>query len=248
MALGQKIVHQLELDNRGAVLERWLAHHLAELMSEADQAEGPAKTAAEQRAVDIILKLWMHRRALPEQVDPIGGYRKAISVLGRLMPESNPWPRYRWQASHEDILHDMFETLSRIVLGGVLLTQVTHPRSISETESKVLEDEEIFLQETLERWMPFFSLPPETPKFDIKIVDMDVAEESGEDQDASSEEEHDALPSDQQAARTEQSLHNAIVTNLERMQTDLSELLTRWKQMKNDEHESGEDHSLDEDD
>ncbi len=101
LALGQAIVRELELDDRGAVLERWLAHHLAELMSEADREVGPTKAAAEQQAVDLILRLWMHRRVLPEPVDPLGGYRDAIAVLGRLMPEADPWARYRRHGSYK---------------------------------------------------------------------------------------------------------------------------------------------------
>lgn len=240
LALGQAIVRELELDDRGAVLERWLAHNLAELMSEADRAVGPAKAAAEQQAVDVILKLWMHRRALPEPVDPLGGYRNAIAVLSRLMPEADPWRRYRQHGHYEDILHEMFETLSRVVLGGILLTQVTRAGSISEAESKALEDEEVFLQAEIKRWMPFFVLPPQRPTFEIKIVDPKAAEDA-EGQDDSSKFDHDDLTPEQQAARSETSLHSAIIANLERMQTDLDTLLTRWRSAAPNESELDED-------
>lgn len=244
LALGQAIVRQLELDDRGAVLERWLAHHLAELMSEADRTVGPAKAAAEQQAVDLILKLWMHRRALPEPVDPLGGYRNAIAVLSRLMPEANPWRRYRQRGHYEDILHEMFETLSRVVLGGILLTQVTRAGSISDAESTALENEEVFLQAELERWMPFFALPPQRPTFEIKLVDPGAAEDA-KDQDDSSKVDHSDLIPEQQAARAEDSVHSAIIANLERMQTDLDTLLNRWRSAMPNETELGEDETGD---
>jgi hypothetical protein len=228
LALGQAIVHELKLDDRGAVLERWLAHHLAELMSEADRAVGPAKAVAEQQAVDIILKLWVHRRALPEPVDPLGGYRNAIKVLGHLMPEADPWRRYHRHGSSEDLLHEMFETLSRIVLGGILLTQYRRTRSISEAELKALEDEETFLEAELGRWMKLLNIPPQSLKIEAKVDDPDSAEDA-EYQNNPSESEYDDLTPEQQAARFESSVHSAIVANLERMKTDLDTLLSRWR-------------------
>lgn len=76
--------------------------------------------------------------------------------------------------------------------------------------------------------MPFFNLPPQRPKVEFKIVDQDETE-SIETKNGSPEVDTDDLTSEQQAVRTEASVHSAIVKNLERMQTDLATLLTRWK-------------------
>jgi hypothetical protein len=236
LALGQAIVHELELDNRGAVLNRWLAHYLAELMSEIDKSTGPAKATAQQQAVDIILKLWMHRRALPEPVDPLGGYRNTIAVIGRLMPEANPWARYSNQGAYDNLLYQMFETTRRIVLGGVLLTTAQRARSVSQAESAALEGEEIFLMKMLEEWEPFFTFPAGIPKVNVMFTDPDSTPEQDVPEDIT---EEDTLTSDQ-------SVHLAIVENLERMQSDLTELLTRWKRAapevsQFDEEEDNED-------
>ncbi len=245
LALGQAIVRQLELDERGEVLERWLAHHLAELISEADHAAGLEKAAAERQAIDLILKLWMHRRALPEPVDPMGGYRNAISVLGRLMPEADPWRRYRKNGSYEDLLHETFQILCRIVLGGILLTQATRTRSISEVESKALAEEEVFLREELERWLTFVTLPPQRPEVEIELVGSDAAEEA-EAQEDSSEDSQGDLKGEQQAVPTQASIHSAIVANLELMQTDLASLLARWTNSAPKESEPDEVRVVDE--
>ena len=235
MELGQAIVSELELDDRGSVLERWLAHHLSELMSEAVNAVGSEKMAAEQRAVDIILKLWMHRRALPEPVDPLGGYRDAIGVLGRLMPEADPWGRFRRNDTAEDLLHEMFETLTRIVLGGVLLTEQARSRLLSEAETKSLEEEETFFIKSLDHWMEFFNRLPNTQDVEIKILT-----ENTEDKDATSEIKK-GDPTLQQQDGQEGSLHSAILVNLEHMQMNLARLLTRWRKAASDETELGED-------
>ena len=245
MALGQVIVRQLELEDRGTVLERWLAHHLAEVIAEVDQSVGLAKEASGARAVDLILKLWAHRRALPESVDPLGGYRKAVEVLGRLVPEANPWARYRGSDTLDELLHEMFKLLSRIVLAGLVFTQVSRARPVPAEESRELEEEEAYLQSVFEQWMPFFPHPQ--PKSEIKIesVNADAAEGVELDRESvrignSDDQDH---ATDEQAAPDDVRLHAAIVSDLERMQTDLAKLLTRWRESRPSRREGNGENS-----
>lgn len=232
MALGQVIVQQLELHDRGTVLERWLAHHLAEVITEAGRAEGPAKAASEAQAVQLILKLWAHRRALPEPVEPLGGYRKAAEVLGRLGPNANPWASYRQPDTYDGLLREMFELLCKIVLAGVLLTQVSRVRRVTEEEFKALEEDEQYLRSTLEQWMQFVARSPSRPEIEIEFVNADTTESTDADQELarvgdSIEQDH---ASDEQVRLDDASLHAAIASNLERMQADLTDLLTRWRE------------------
>ena len=213
LALGQGIVRQLELASRGEVLARWLAHHLAEVMAEADDSIGTSKEAAEARAVQLILKLWGWRRALPEPVDPLGGYREAIKVLGQLMPKADPWERYRL-GTYDDSLQKMFKILSTSVVHGLLLTKLSRTRPITEEESKCLEEEERYLQSALEHWMQFTPVDPEA------ATDTEV--------DGASEQPTDSRSGDD-APDEQTALHAAILANLERMQIELAELLTRWR-------------------
>lgn len=229
LALGQVIVEQLELADRGLVLDRWLAHHLAELIVAAQTGAGPAKVEAEQRAVDLIMKLWLHRRALPEPVDPLGGYRKAITVLERLMPEADPWARYHRGGPFEDLLHEMFDVLRRVIFGGVLLTQITRPRPISEPEAEALEAEEAHLLSVLEGWEPFLDLGPPRPKFMVEIRSADAVDETEPPAEAD-EDDWESLSPEDQARRAERSLHSAITANLERLQSNLDALLERWRE------------------
>ena len=164
------IVRQLDLNERGQVLERWLAHHLAEVMNEADEAVGSAKADAEARAVGLILKLWTHRRALPASIDPLDGYGKAIKVLGLLMPDANPWRQFRRSDTCEDLLYDMFGILSRIVVSGLLLTQVSYVRTITTEEFKGLEEDEIRLHSMFEEWKSVLHPHPK-PKIGIKFIE-----------------------------------------------------------------------------
>ena len=226
MALGQVIVRQLELADRGEVLERWLAHHLAEVIAEAVNSTGPSKNEAEARAVELILKLWSRRRGLPEPVDPLGGYRDAIKLLGQLMPDSNPWRGFRRSDTYDDLLRDMFEILSKSVVLGLLLTQGSRTRPITEAESKGLEEEEKYLLSALEQWMQFAPPARPEPKVSIMLVDPETA--TAVDSDKEQEQPDDSgsendTPDDQTALRA------AILANLERAQTDLAKLLTLWR-------------------
>ena len=232
LALGQVIVRQLELQDRGTVLERWIAHHLAEVIAEASRAVGPAKRASEAQAVDLVLKIWAHRRALPESVDPLGGYRKAAEVLGLLMPEANPWAHYSQPSTYEGLLREMFELLSTIVVAGVLLTQVSRVRPITEEELKALEEDERHLHSTMEQWMLLVARSPSRPEVKIKFVSTGTTE--GAEADRESERVIDSSDqdrtSDEQVGPDDADLHAIITSTLERMQTDLTDLLTRWRE------------------
>ena len=231
LALGRLIVRQLELEDRGTVLECWLAHHLAEVMAEADRTDGPPKAAAETRAVDLILKLWMYRRALPEPVDPLGGYRNAVAVLGRLTAEANPWRNFQHSNTYEELLQETFAILSRIVLAGLLLTQISRPRPITAEELEGLEEEEIFLRSKLEEWMSFFSRSQSGDEIDTEVVDSDIAEPV---EDTARPERPDGPDNadrtqDGQVPQDEAVFHSIIVENLERMRENLGVLLDRWR-------------------
>ena len=214
------------------MLDRWLAHHLAEVLIETDRAVGPAKAASESQAVDLILKLWVHRRALPEPVDPLGGCRKAVEMLGRLVPEANPWAHSRQPDSRDRLLREMFQILSKIVLAGLYLTQISRSRPTTAEESRLLDEEELYLKTAFEQWMPLFPRMQAKPETQTEFVGTDAPE--GAKQDGKSErlddsDSHDPAP-DEQMASVDAQLHAGIASNLEHMQADLAKLLIRWRE------------------
>ena len=245
LALGRVIVRQLELEDRGSVLERWLAHHLAEIIAKAHRATGSAKAASEAQAVDLILKLWVHRRALPEPVDPLGGCRKAIEVLDRLAPEADPWSRFRRPDGYDGLLHEMFRILSRTVLFGLLLSQVSRVRPITAEESKGLEEEEKYLQSMLEQWTPFVSRPRPEPEIRIKFTDSDPAQDSvpNSASERPGESDRQKRVPDDQVEPDDVRLHTAILADLERMQANLADLLTRWRESQPGDRDGRDDMS-----
>ena len=208
-----------------------MAHHLAEILTEIKETEGQERELLESRAVDLILRIWSHRRALPDPADPLAGYREAVEVLGRLMPESNPWA-FKRSISNDQVglLKEMFETLSRAVHAGLVLTSVSEPRAITPSEARALEGEESRIVEMLEKWRPLVVPPYQEiqlrfvePPGDPEPLETEVAEPptfaSGQDEGA------ERTPTD------ETSLRAAIIEDLKRMQSQLAHLLERWRSL-----------------
>ena len=120
MRLGARIVRELELEPGVDTLGRWMAHHLAEVMQEVESAEGSDKEQAQERAVDLILKLWSHRRNLPRGAYPLNDLKVVMSVIRQLRPEASP---YQWHSTNETekLLARIFNGLRLVVTHGVLL-------------------------------------------------------------------------------------------------------------------------------
>ena len=165
-------------------------------------------------------------------IDPLGGYRKAVQVLGRLIPEANPWAYYHRTGTYEDLLREMFELLGMIILAGVLLTQVSRVRPIAEVELKALEEEERYFLSTLEQWMPVVARSSSKPEIEFEFIDTYTTEDAEPDRESErvGESGDRERASEEQVRSDEVSIHAMIVSNLERMQTDLADLLTRWRE------------------
>ncbi|MFE7184267.1 hypothetical protein [Streptomyces erythrochromogenes] len=80
MKLGEKILHELDAGT-GDMLTRWIAHHIADLITRADHARmaGTAEEATHtaEQCRRAILDLWAHRTAWPNGWPPPGAKRMA---------------------------------------------------------------------------------------------------------------------------------------------------------------------------
>lgn len=206
-----------------------MAHHLAEVLTEAKGSTGPEKADAEARAVELVLRVWRHRQALPDRATPLGAYRKAIKVLERMMPDANPWIR-RPSNGYEGLLAEMFDILGRATYAGLLLTSVSEPRPPTPEEIDALDEGERRLLALLEKWRSF--APRTDPKIQITFVSPDEAEDSADQDEASTAvaaPQEGAADPTEAAERSDADLHSAITEDLERMQALLADLTTRWR-------------------
>jgi hypothetical protein len=231
LALGQELVQNLELDARGSTLERWMAHHLAEVMKVAETAVGAEKVEATNRAADLIQRVWSKRSSLPASADPLGGYRDAIAVLSRMMPDANPWAAYGGRHGQLGLLRDLFDTMAKVVVGGILLTLAHPPREVSDVELLALEKEERLLLEFLAWWEKVVRPPfPGIVRFVVE-PDAETNNMEGEEQKTASREaaaaEVEASPSE---AEVRHRSRGAVAEDLERLRGDLDTLIRRWRE------------------
>lgn len=85
--LGKLLVKQLGLENSVDTLARWMAHYIAELMTAASKATGKNKAAAEVKCFETILKLWAHRRMLPNRKRPLENFEPIFELLDSIHPD-----------------------------------------------------------------------------------------------------------------------------------------------------------------
>jgi len=88
VALGKKLVAELGLGDSVDTLGRWMAHHIAELVQEAEGATGDDRLAKQAQLRDAILALWAHRFELPTGKRPFGEFEPILRALAGLDPES----------------------------------------------------------------------------------------------------------------------------------------------------------------
>ena len=120
MRLGARIVRELGLEPGVDTLGRWMAHHLAEVMREAENAEESNKELAREQAVELILKLWSHRQSLPGGASPLNDLKTVMSVIGQLGQAASPYQRYSADET-EKLLAKIFDGLRLVVAHGILL-------------------------------------------------------------------------------------------------------------------------------
>jgi hypothetical protein len=136
---------------------RWLAHHLAELMNEAQSTKKSVaeRVEARKQAADLILRIWERRTSLPGNVYPLAKYRDVLQVLDFLRPGRNPWQRLSGSV-HQVLAARMFGSLSRLVIGLLLIDLPmagNNKKSNQKVSQKFLSSEEQAVLRELESWL-----------------------------------------------------------------------------------------------
>lgn len=93
LSLGINLTKELGLDDGVDTLSRWMAHYIAELIQDAENANDDEKPAKLDRCRDAILALWRHRYELPYGKRPFNEIEPILSALESLDPE-NDMPRH----------------------------------------------------------------------------------------------------------------------------------------------------------
>lgn len=120
LELGKHLVEELGHADRGTTLGRWMVHHLARLMRDAEEASTErARTAARKAAQKLILEIWAQRATLPGTADPMARYEKALAMIEQLSPAGFPWHRHSSNAKHS-LAAELNEAVSKLLYSMIL--------------------------------------------------------------------------------------------------------------------------------
>jgi phosphoglycolate phosphatase-like HAD superfamily hydrolase len=144
LGLGTHLVRELGFENSVDTLGRWLSHHVAGLIAEAQNAAtASTREEASSRATDVILKIWEHRAVLPGKANPLAHYKEALEALTELRGQQVAWAvpsRRPLQALAEAVEG----RVSRLKMGLALLdaTPPEKPKSLPNAVRRFLSKEE----------------------------------------------------------------------------------------------------------
>jgi hypothetical protein len=160
LALGQHLVRELNVDDRGDTLGRWMAHYIAELIAEVEKSTSKKeRLAAQQRAMAAILRIWEHRESLPGYAYPLAKYDGLLSVLDRLRPDNNPFRFNQMRESKSDqAAAILFDHLTRLVMALLFMKIDSLKLPMSDAVAiDALDDDEKNVLNSFYAWVNFFA-------------------------------------------------------------------------------------------
>ncbi|MFF7838233.1 hypothetical protein ACFZC6_05355 [Streptomyces ossamyceticus] len=112
--LGERILAEFGDEHTNNTLVRWLAHHTARLVTEADQARArnaPEAAARAAEARDAILRLWQARSSWPTGWPPPYAAKLAATLDALPEPGNDKWTRPTVLARLHEIHHNVLAIL-----------------------------------------------------------------------------------------------------------------------------------------
>ncbi|HTF95301.1 MAG TPA: AVAST type 3 anti-phage protein Avs3b [Cellvibrio sp.] len=93
LELGKELVRELGLGQSVDTLGRWMAHHIAELMQDAENSDTDDRSSKMHVCSEAIYALWSHQHELPNGKKPFESLEPIKRALESLDPEDQT-PRY----------------------------------------------------------------------------------------------------------------------------------------------------------
>ncbi len=109
LALGRKLVEELGLGDSNDTLGRWMAHHVADLIINAENTKGDGKNVAKHKCFEAILELWKHRSMLPNGKRPFEEMEPVLRAIQSLDPEHKKVRYYNSSRPNSEKVADSLE-------------------------------------------------------------------------------------------------------------------------------------------
>ena len=98
--LGKLLVKELNPEHSVDTLGRWMAHHISELIIEAEKTEGKGRADVVDRCCEAVLALWQHARFFPRGHRPLENIEPLLTTIRALDPENQGY-FYRSEAQSQ---------------------------------------------------------------------------------------------------------------------------------------------------
>jgi hypothetical protein len=163
LGLGKHLVHELGLEDGSDTLGRWMAFHLAELISTAENDSSVAlRSKARKEATEIIIKLWERRANLPGNAYPLAPYKHVLRVLDRLAPGENPFLYFNhYESKRDQLCAELFDNLTRLVISLLLMKVVpttTRPAKVNVAPIETLDEAELQVWKSITQWVELLEI------------------------------------------------------------------------------------------
>jgi len=101
LKLGELLVRELGLEESVDTLSRWMAHYIAQKMSDIEKGTGDEKLAAEADCFETILKLWKHKAYYQAGAKPFENFEPIFRTLYGINPNSEK--PYYFQSEYSNV-------------------------------------------------------------------------------------------------------------------------------------------------
>lgn len=112
--LGERLVEKLESDQHGDLLSKWMAHHIARLMKEAETASDSEKKTAERDCADAIMKLWSHRAFIWREDRPFQSFDPIFRTIERIADDNSYFYFQKQETNERNSWLDLAEAVDRV--------------------------------------------------------------------------------------------------------------------------------------
>lgn len=153
MALGHHLSTELGFSGSCDTAGKWMSHHLAELIDKAEHEKDPeAKSEYQNKAAELILKIWNQRTSLKGDSYPLSKYKGILNALSILSPERSIWNNHRG-GKFESLAADSFSMIKDLYR-GLIFSEYSGLKAYKDKQvpPSVLSEDELEIYNFLESW------------------------------------------------------------------------------------------------
>lgn len=162
LKLGKTIIKELIKDNDSelSVLESWIGHYIAELITKVDNAKTEKERKAFQKeCFETILKLWNNRSTLPIESMPLRRIKPAIDILHEFKRQKDIWEQMHfadsnsWESLAVKIYDNQMDAIRICIQAAIAEDAMGREKVWADECSELLSPEEKEIIEKLDHFL-----------------------------------------------------------------------------------------------